>query len=144
MDVVNCTGCGRANRVRPSAAGRPECGVCGRPLPWLVEADLGSFPEVVERSSLPVLVDFWAPWCGPCRAVAPLVERASQELAGSLKVVKVNVDRAPELAERFGVRGIPTLVLLVAGRERDRITGAPSGGALRDWLGARLTVTGSG
>ena len=136
--VVGCPACGKSNRVRPAAPGAPHCGACGKPLPWLAEADQESFTAVAERSPLPVLVDFWAPWCGPCRMVAPAVEQLSRELAGRLKVVKVNTDLAPDLAARFGVRGIPALLLLVGGREADRVTGALSASALRSWLTAHL------
>jgi thioredoxin 2 len=93
---------------------------------------------VVEKSPIPVLIDFWAPWCAPCRIVAPAVEKLSQERAGELKVVKVNTDLAPALQERFGVRGIPTLVLMDGAKERDRVTGALNPDALRQWVGQRV------
>jgi thioredoxin 2 len=136
--VVRCPGCGRDNRLRSGAAGVPHCGSCGRPLPWLVEASDANFSEVAERSPLPVLIDFWAPWCGPCRMVAPAVEQISRDLAGRLKVVKVNTDRESGLGQRFGVRGIPTLVLMRGGIERDRVTGAISAAALRSWVERQL------
>ena len=136
--IVSCPGCGKGNRVRAAAPGAPHCGSCGKPLPWLVEVDQDSFAEAAEQSPLPVLVDFWAPWCGPCRIVAPAVEQLSRELAGRLKVVKVNTDLAPHLGARFGVRGIPTLVLMEGGREVDRVTGALNASSLRSWLTARL------
>ena len=94
----------------------------------------GDFEQVVTAASLPVLLDLWAPWCGPCRVVAPGVERAAQELAGCLKVVKVNVDEAPRVAERFGVRGIPTLLVLRQGREVARQVGAVPPPALVRWV----------
>src|SRR5918912_1258969 len=122
--VVGCAACGRRNRVRAVATGVPHCAGCGNPLPWIADAIANDFMEVAERSPLPVLVDFWAPWCGPCRMVGPAVEQMSRELAGRLKVVKVNTDLAPDLAARFGVRDIPTLLLMEGGREADRVTGA--------------------
>ncbi len=95
---------------------------------------------MVEKSPIPVLIDFWAPWCGPCRIVAPALERLSNELAGKLKAVKVNTDLDPGLQERFGVRGIPTLVLMDAGKERDRVVGAMNIDVLRRWVEQRLPM----
>ncbi len=83
-----------------------------------------TFDEEVVHSSIPVLVDFWAPWCGPCRAIAPIVEELAQEYEGKLKVVKVNVDHNPDAATRFNVRGIPTLLLFQGGKVKDQIVGA--------------------
>ena len=142
--IVHCPACGKANRVRPAASGAPHCGACGAALPWLVEADDASFGQVVEQSPVPVLVDFWAPWCGPCRIVAPAVEELSRELAGKLKVAKVNTDQAPALAGRFRVLSIPTLMLVEGGRERDRVVGAQGAAALRRWLQPRLESAPSG
>jgi thioredoxin 2 len=136
--VIRCPACGRTNRVRPDATGVPFCGVCGKPLPWIVEADQQSFRAIVEESPLPVLVDFWAPWCGPCRIVSPAVEQLGVELAGRLKVAKVNTDNAPELGGRFNVFSIPTLMLMEQGRERDRVVGAQGPAPLRRWLESRL------
>ena len=99
---------------------------------------MADFGAVVEKSPIPVLIDFWAPWCAPCRIVAPAVERLSEELAGQMKVAKLNTDLAPALQERFGIRGIPTLVLMDGGKERDRVTGAMNLNALRQWIEQRL------
>src|SRR4030081_2850020 len=138
MKVTACPICGQQNQLRADASGVPLCGRCGKPLPWLVETRASDFEAVVEKAPIPVLIDFWAPWCGPCRIVAPAVERLSEELAGRLKVAKLNTDDQPPLGERFGVRAIPTLVLIEGGSERDRVTGALNLSALRSWVQARL------
>jgi thioredoxin 2 len=136
--VVTCPNCGQKTRIRAAAEGVPHCPSCGKPLPWLAEAEVADFSEVAEKSPIPVLLDFWAPWCGPCRIVAPAVEKLSEELAGQMKVVKVNTDVAPGLQEQFGIRGIPTLVLMDGGKERDRVVGALNLDALRQWVEQRL------
>jgi thioredoxin 2 len=136
--IVHCPACEKANRVRPDASGVPVCGNCGKPLPWLVEADEQSFHAVVEESPVPVLVDFWAPWCGPCRMVSPAVEQMGVELAGRLKVAKVNTDTSPALGNRFSIFSIPTLMLVADGQERDRVVGAQPAPAIKRWLEPRL------
>lgn len=123
-DVVGCLQCGRRNRVPRAAAGAPRCGQCRAPLPWLVVAGDADFAEIAEAARIPVLVDLWAPWCAPCRMIAPAVERVAGELAGGLKVVKVNVDEAPRVAARYRATSIPTLLLLRDGREVGRQVGA--------------------
>jgi thioredoxin 2 len=136
--VVACPSCGQKTRVRAAAEGVPHCPKCGKPLPWLTDVGTADFSAVVEKSPIPVLIDFWAPWCGPCRIVAPTVERLAHELAGQLKAVKVNTDLEPALQQRFGVRSIPTLVLMEGGKERDRAIGALNPNALRQWVEQRL------
>ena len=139
--IVACPNCGTKNRVRPSPSGVPRCSVCHILLPWIVEASPDGFREEIE-ASVPVLVDFWAPWCGPCRMVSPLVERLGREHAGRLKVVKLNVDEAPELSDRYQVRGIPLLVLFRDGSEVDRLVGAVPHPQLREWLEPHLAAAG--
>ena len=136
--LVRCPNCGKQNRIRPAAAGVPHCGNCGATLPWLTDAGEGDFGAVVEQSSIPVLVDFWAPWCGPCRIVSPAVEQIARERPGKLKLVKVNTDDSPNLSQRFGIRGIPTLVLLDHGRETARTVGAMPAAARRTWVDSHL------
>jgi len=92
------------------------------------------FAEVAERASVPVLIDLWAPWCGPCRMVSPALEQLAAEMAGRLKLVKVNVDESPKLQQRFGVQAIPTLMVLRDGRVAARQAGAAPAPALRAWL----------
>jgi thioredoxin 2 len=135
--IVACPNCGTKNRVRPSTSGVPRCSVCHTLLPWIVEADRDTFEQEL-HASVPVLVDFWAPWCGPCRMVSPLVERVGSEHAGQLKVVKLNIDEAPEISDRYGVRGIPLLVLFRDGSEVARQVGAVPQPQLNNWLGPHL------
>ena len=132
--LMRCPHCGRRNRVPAVASGTPRCGNCHRPLPWIVDAGDDDFPSVAEAASVPVLVDLWAPWCGPCRMVSPALEQIAADRAGELKLVKVNVDTAPGLQQRFGVQSIPTLLLLRDGQVAARQVGAPPPPQLRAWL----------
>lgn len=136
--VVSCPSCGARNRVPAAATGSPRCARCKQPLPWIVDADDATFSEVAERSRLPVALDLWAPWCAPCRTISPLLEQLAGEFAGRCKLVKVNVDDAPSVQARLGVRGIPTLVVLRDGREVGRQVGAAPLGQLRAWLQSSL------
>lgn len=134
MNVVTCPNCQRRNRVPAAAEGTPRCGNCQRPLPWIVDAGDNDFTEVVEQASLPVLVDLWAPWCGPCRRVSPVLEQLATEKAGQMKLVKINADEAPKLSQRFDIRSIPTLLVLRNGAVVATQIGAASAPALRPWL----------
>src|SRR5438067_13197053 len=102
LPLIRCPNCGRQNRVPPVASGVPHCGVCGATLPWLTEAGDADYAAVVEQSALPVLVDFWAPFCVPCRIVVPVVEQIVHDRPGRLKLVNVHSDTAPGHAQRFG------------------------------------------
>jgi thioredoxin 2 len=134
-ELVTCPHCGRRNRVPAAVAvGTPRCGHCHQPLPWIVEATDANFAEVAEQGSVPALVDLWAPWCGPCRMVSPALEQVATQLAGRLKLVKVNVDESPRLQQRFGVQAIPTLMLLRDGQVAARRTGAAPAPALQAWV----------
>ena len=135
--VVPCPACGQRNRVKEAARGVPQCAKCGSPLPWVVDVSTAGF-GAVEASPVPVLADFWAEWCAPCRMVAPVVQQLAVDLAGRLKVAKINTDAQPALGSRFGVRGIPTLILFEQGREKDRIVGALPAAQMRSWLESRL------
>ena len=137
-NVVACPHCGKRNRVPASASGKPRCGNCRQWLPWIVGAGDRDFAEVVERSSVPVLVDLWATWCGPCRMVSPALEQLAQERAGSLKLVKVDVDAAPQISQRFTVQAVPTLLLVDDGKVLARQSGAAPVAALRSWLDQAL------
>ncbi len=135
--IVACPSCGTKNRVPSVATGAPRCGSCRQPLPWMVDASEADFASIVQTPQL-VLVDLWAPWCGPCRMVGPLVEQASKTRAGKLKVVKVNVDDNPGISRRYGVQGIPTMLLLRGGEVVSRQVGALPGPALEHWIDTEL------
>jgi thioredoxin 2 len=136
--VIQCPNCGRRNRVPAAASGVPQCGQCHRRLPWLADAGDDDFADVVEHSALPVVVDMWAPWCGPCRQVSPALEQVARDFAGRIKLVKVNVDEAPKLSERFTVRAVPTLLVVNGSRVLARRAGAAPAPALRQWVEAAL------
>ena len=132
--IVACPECGQRNRVPASATGKPRCPKCQHWLPWIVDAGDGDFANVVEQSPVPVLVDLWAPWCGPCRMVSPALEQLATERAGSLKLVKINVDNAPQISQRFEVQAVPTLMIARGGKILARRAGAAPVAALRGWL----------
>ena len=127
--MIRCPACGATNRVPQDKIVQglePVCGRCKTPLPVStrpVTVTDATFATDVERSPLPVLVDAWAPWCGPCRMIAPVIDELAAELAGRLRVVKLNVDDNPRTASRFDLRSIPTLLVLKDGREVDRLVG---------------------
>jgi len=142
--VVTCERCGRKNRVPAEAQGSPKCGQCGAPLPWVTDAGDDSFPGIAEQATIPVVVDLWAPWCGPCRMVSPALEQLAQQLAGTIKLVRVNVDEAPKLSERFTVQAVPTLLVMRRGQVIARQAGAAPAPALRTWVEQALSSTGGG
>ncbi|MCW2500873.1 MAG: trxA [Frankiales bacterium] len=141
--VVQCEHCGKKNRVPATGQGRPQCGNCHQPLAWIVDADDDTFGEVAEAAPLPVLVDMWAVWCGPCRMVSPALERVAHDLAGQVKLVKVDIDRSPRLAQRFTIQAVPTLMLLRNGEVIAREAGAAPAEAIREWVEKSLSNAGA-
>ena len=139
-EVVRCGHCGQANRVPVAAAGTPRCGQCHQALPWIADADDTTFGEVAGAARIPVIVDLRAPWCGPCRMVSPALEQLARDLAGKVKLVKVNVDTS--ISQRFGAQAIPTLLVLRRGQVIARQTGAVPLAALRTWADNALAATG--
>ena len=136
MELV-CPHCGAVNRVPEQRLGdQPKCGKCGAGvIPSApIELTAGHFDRFVGRDGLPVLVDFWAPWCGPCRQFAPTFAQMAGQYLGQVRFVKVNTEAEQALATRYNIRGIPTLALFRGGRELDRVSGALSGPQLAAWL----------
>jgi thioredoxin 2 len=138
--VIECTSCGARNRVPPERlADASHCGECKNKLtPVTAAVPLASeaeFDDLVRAARLPVLVDFWAAWCRPCSAVAPELERLAAERSGRVIVAKIDTERMPTLAARFGIRGIPTFVLFDHGSEKSRASGAMPAAALATQLG---------
>lgn len=132
--LTRCPRCNALNRVPIVTGGRPRCGKCQEDLPWLVEVTAKEFDAVVHRSAVPVLVDLWAPWCGPCRMVAPALQQLAVERAGTLRIAKVNVDEQPTVSAQLGVKGIPTMVLYSGGAEVGRQVGALPTDRIGRWV----------
>src|ERR1700684_1804890 len=139
-EIITCPHCGRGNGVPAAAPGFPRCGNCHRPLPWIADAADDTFAKVAEAAPVPVVVDLWAPWCGPCRMVSPALAQVAADMAGRLKLVKVNVDDSPRLQQRFEVQSIPTLLVMRKGKVTSRQVGAAPAAALRSWVERALAT----
>ena len=137
--IVPCPSCGRSNRLAFETLGRAaRCGHCktalAAPAAPVEIGDAASFDAAVARSALPLVVDFWAPWCGPCRMMAPELERVARSTAGQYLVLKVNTDEHQELGARFRIQSIPTLAVIAGGREVERMAGARTAADIRAFV----------
>jgi len=132
--LTKCPHCGKTNRIPAAAAGHPRCGNCGQDLPWIVAAGDADFPVVAEQSSVPVLVDFWAAWCGPCRMLAPTLEELARESNGQFVIAKLNTDENPRTAARYKISGIPAMLMFKDGQKVDELVGL----YLKDAIAAAL------
>ena len=141
--LVACTNCGKNNRLAFDKLGvAVRCGQCKQPLAMVnTPVELHStvdFDRIVAQSSLPVLVDYWAPWCGPCRTMAPQFEAAAARLEPKVRLAKIDTEAQPGLGQRFGIRSIPTLVLFRGGREVARQSGAVGAAQILEWVAPHL------
>jgi thioredoxin 2 len=139
--LVVCAHCQTANRVPPERLGEdPKCGQCGARLLDGTPAALDdtTFDRFVRRNDLPVVVDFWAEWCGPCHAMAPAFQRAAEELKTRVRFAKVDTERAQATAGRFGIRSIPTMILFRKGAEAARVSGAMDARTIVNWVNPKL------
>ena len=137
--IVACPACNTLNRApsdKLAAGNRGKCGNCGSPLfeGHPVALNAGSFETHASKSDIPLVVDFWAPWCGPCKAMAPQFEKAAGHLEPKVRLAKVNTDEEQELAGRFGIQGIPTMILFHHGKEIARQSGAMNAAGIESWV----------
>ncbi len=140
--TIECDGCGAVNRV-PLARlkGRPKCGKCGEKLPLgggPITVTDANFEQTISTSPVPVVVDFWAPWCGPCRMIGPALEKIAGDMSHEVLVAKLNVDENPQTASKFQVRSIPMLLGFADGEAVDKQVGALPPPALRSWVNGLL------
>lgn len=134
---LTCLECGQVNRVPEERLGQaPKCGTCGASLMpgRAVEIDMATLQKAARTDEVPLVVDFWAPWCGPCRGMAPEYAKAANAVRSQARLVKVNTEDNPRAGQIYGIRGIPTLVGFAGGRERKRQAGAQNETAITNWV----------
>ena len=141
-NVRNCPACGKPNRIPAKhLADVGRCGACKAPLPAMaepIEVTTTEFDEIVRESKVPVLVDFWAAWCGPCKMAAPHVAQTARDMAGRALVLKVDTERSPELASRYKVQGIPNFAIFVGGRMQFQQAGLVDANTMKNWIASAL------